>query len=150
MAKKKSGKIGGKRRSKRKTNKKHPRRRRNPSGTFGSRLVNLALAGAAGVATGVVVYWGGGQLPAHPNVAMYGLPAAGLVLGAVVAKSHPLIGAGIGVGAVAPFAVPIATKVLNPSHSTTAALGRAARTMRAIPMGAVDRRMGAVDVRTYG
>ena len=122
------------------------RRRRNPPNTFGARLGRLAAAGAVAVATGVGVYYAAGKIaPTHPQIASYGVPLAGLLLGVALARKMPVLGAGVAVGSVAPLAVPVATKVLNPAASATSSLGRAARRMAAIDMGAID--MGAVDMR---
>lgn len=117
--------------------KRHHRRRRHNPDTYMGRVGRIAGMGLAAIATGVGVYYGAAQIPQHPNLAMYGLPAAGVLLGAAVAKKMPALGVGIGVGAVSPFALTLAFKLLVPATpaSTTSALARAARTIRAVDVG---------------
>lgn len=136
------------------------RRRRNPEG-FGDRAMKLAGGAVVALATGALVLVGMSKLaPTHPNVAEYGVPAAGFLLGAGIYKTHPTLGAGMALGSVAaPFALPLGSKLLAAttpaSSSTTAAgIGRALRAAQYFPMGAVQRPMGAVQMarayRGYG
>lgn len=124
----------------------HRRRRSNPS--FGSRLMHVALVGAVAIGAGVGTLYASQKLSAsHPNLAMYGVPAVGALLGAAVASKYPAAGIGIAAGSLAaPASVTIATRILTPS--ATSGLAAAARRLRAVDMGAVD--MSAVHMgRTY-
>jgi hypothetical protein len=141
----------------------HRRRRRNPEG-FADRAMKLAGGAIVALGTGALVMVGMSKLaPTYPNVAEYGLPAAGFLAGALVYKSHPTLGAGVALGSVAaPFALPLGSKILSATSSTTtptatpattaAGIGRA---MRAVQLGAVQQqRLGAVQMgrayRGYG
>lgn len=155
MAKKKGG---GKKRgaSKRKNpSKKGTRRRRNPRGGFGDRAMSLAGGALAGLAAGALVLVGMSKFQPGQPISTYGVPAVGLLAGAGIAKSHPILGAGIAIGSVAaPFALPVTSKILaatTPSTTTTTtttptqtAAGIASALRRGLPMGAVYSPMGAV------
>jgi hypothetical protein len=168
MAKKKGG--GKKPRKARKNpsnpRRRSPRRKHNPSrrprrrnpgmggGSFGDRAMKLAGGALVAIATGVAVYYGQAKIQPGTSLSLYGVPAAAFLAGAYVAKKHPMLGGGMALGAFAPFALPLASKVLSggaPSANaaqTAQGLGRAMRSMRALEyrgsMGAVD--MGAVDM----
>lgn len=153
----------------------HRRRRRNPGGKFSDRFLKLAGAAALAVGGGVVSYVAMSKLSTYGQAAEYAVPAVLLATGAAIAKSHPLLGAGLGIGAVAPFVPLAASKVLalmpassTPStvqptpntaqptvapatpvvtnQTTTTGISRAFRQMRA--MGAVQ--MGAVQMGRAG
>jgi hypothetical protein len=175
MAKKK--KSGGRRKTRRNpSNPSNPRRRRssgrraapprrrrrNPE-TFADRAMKLGGGALLALGTGGLLIFGMGKLSAtHPTLAEYGLPAAAFVAGAAVAKSHPILGGGIAVGALSPFALQVGSKLLTMSPATTpatttttpatatttaAGIGRA---IRAVQMGAVQRPLGAVQLgRAY-
>jgi len=166
MAKKKKG--GGKRKSPRRSNPSNPkkgshrRRRRNPPNDFLGRVGRLAGGAAVAVATAVGVTYATSKVMPGSNVSLYGIPALAFLAGAAMSKSMPILGTGIALGAPAPFALPLATKLLalTPATSTTPAatttqtpaqttsgIGRAYRRMRAVDMGAVD--MGAVYMPGY-
>ena len=122
------------------------RRRRNPSGDFASRLGKLATITGVAVASAVGVYFGQAKIAPGNPMSLYGIPAGVFLLGVGIARKMPTIGAGLAIGAPAPFALPLASKLLaatNPTPATTAAgVGRAYRSMRAIDMSG--RRLGAV------
>lgn len=138
--KRSSGKKGGGRKGK----KGARRRRHNPS--FMSRLGHVLLVGGVAVAAGVGTLYASQKLSAtHPNLAMYGVPAAGALVGAGVAAKWPTVGIGIAAGSVAaPLSVTVATRLLTPS--ATSGLASAARRarLRAVHMGAVEDGMGSV------
>jgi hypothetical protein len=139
-----------------------PRRRRNPE-TFADRAMKLGGGALLALGTGGLLIFGMGKLSAtHPTLAEYGLPAAAFVAGAAVAKSHPILGGGIAVGALSPFALQVGSELLTMSPATTpatttttpatatttaAGIGRA---IRAVQMGAVQRPLGAMQLaRAY-
>jgi hypothetical protein len=132
------------------------RRRRNPREGFADRAMKLALGAGIALGTGALTLVGMSKLaPTYPNVAEYGVPAAGFVAGALLYKSHPTFGAGVALGSVAaPFALPLGSKLLNainptPATTTTTAAG-IGRALRAVQMGSVQRPMGAVQMgRAY-
>lgn len=132
------------------------RRRRNPREGFGDRAMKLAGGAIVALATGSLVVFGMGKLSAtHPNIAEYGLPAAGFLTGVALYKTHPTLGAGMALGAAAPFALPLGGKLLVATQQTTTPATTAAgigRAIRAAQMGAVQ--MGAVQMgrayRGYG
>ena len=125
----------------------HPRRRRrNPKGDFGDRAVKLGMAALAAIGGGVVSYVAMSKLSSYGAAAEYGVPAAIFLTGAALAKSHPLIGAGLGIGAAAPFVAPLASKALAamPASTTPA-------TTTTNGIAAVVRQLGAVQMRSvYG
>jgi hypothetical protein len=139
-AKKKAGGSGKKKGSSRRGNPGHkkPRRgrRRNP-GTFLSNLGNLSLGAGVALLAGVGVLAAQSRISPGSPASLYGAPAAALLLGAVVAKKAPTIGAGIAIGGiVGPFALPVATKMLGaPASSPAQAAALAAVQLGAITMG---------------
>lgn len=157
-AKKKKGKKkGGARRSAGKKKRKHPRRRRNPgSGTFMSRAGHLAGGALVALATGVLVTVATGKAAAGGNLALYGIPAGTFVAGALIAKPAPTIGTGIALGAFAPFALPVASRILTagtPSANSAGAtakaaagLGRSVRRMSAVQASGMGRSTGYRDM----
>ena len=173
MAKKK--RSGGKKRSgaKRRSNPSNPRkgshrrRRRNPPNDFLSRVGRLAGGAAVAVGTAVGVTYATSKIMPGSNVSLYGIPALAFLAGAAMSKSMPILGTGVALGAPAPFALPLATKLLaltpatstttstttasttQPATATTNGIGRAYRRMRAVDMGAVDMNMGAVYAPVY-
>lgn len=152
MAKNKSGghKGKGKSRGRKKNPGKHPRRRRRNPATFMGSLGTLLGAGAVALVTGAAVLaaqskWAQPSVNASTgastpnNVALYGIPAAGVVLAALIAKKAPTIAAGMATGAVAgPFALPLFSKVSSaatPAPAQTAAATHAA--LSAVELGAL-------------
>jgi hypothetical protein len=143
--KKKSGKRGKGRRGSPK--KGHRRRRRNPSGTFMSRLGMLAGGAVVALGTGILVTVATGKAAAGGNLSLYGIPAATFIGGVAISKAAPTIGTGIALGAFGPFALPVASHVMAGSSATgggglspamartAAALGRSVRRMSAVQMG---------------
>lgn len=138
--------------SPRRSNPKKPGRRprrRNPD-TFASRAGKLAGVAAVALATGAFVYVATSKISPGSNVALYGIPIATGLIGVAAARTMPTLGVGMAVGSVAPFALPIATKVagmLTPATpatpaATAAGIARSMRNMRAVSMG----RMGAIDM----
>jgi hypothetical protein len=130
------------------------RRRRNPREDFADRAMKLGGGALLALGTGGLLIFGMGKLSAtHPRLAEYGLPAAAFVSGAAVAKSHPILGGGIAIGALSPFALQVGSKLLTmspattPATTTTTAAG-IARAIRAVQLGAVQRPLGAVQ-RAY-
>jgi len=120
----------------------HRRRRRNPSSDFGTRLGRLALGATVAVGTAVGVTFLTGKIAPGNPLSLYGIPAATFVAGAAIAKKMPLLGAGMALGAPAPFALPLATKLLLATEpatpaTTSAGIARAYRRMGAVHMGAV-------------
>lgn len=120
------------------------RRRRNPD--FTQRLVSLL--GGAGVAlgTGVLVTLGAGKIMPGSNVTLYGIPAAAFLAGVALSGKMPTIGAGMALGAVGPFTIPLASRLLSatqPSATTTATA--TAKGLRAVEM----RGLGAVEMGDY-
>lgn len=114
--------------------------------------MKLAGGALATLVSGVVVTVAISKAPATwGKAAEYGIPAAAFLAGAAVAKSHPMVGGGVALGAFTPFVLPLASKALTalPAAQTPAAtaagIGRAFRSMRAVDLGAVD--MGAVEYR---
>lgn len=149
-AKKRSGKTSKRKNpsNPRRRNPTRGRRRRNPGGSakFSDRFLKLSGAAVAAVAGGVISYVGMSKLAQYGQAAEYAVPAAMLLTGAALAKSHPLLGAGIGIGAVAPFVPMAASKVLalmpaatptTPATTTAGLQYRMARQMGAVQMGAV-------------
>lgn len=156
-AKKKKGggkKKGGAKRSAGKRGKKHPKRRRNPgSGTFMSRAGHLAGGALVALATGVLVTVATGKAAAGGNLALYGIPAGTFVAGALIAKPAPTIGTGIALGAFAPFALPVASRILtagtpsvNATAKAAAGLGRSVRRMSAVQASGMGRSTGYRDM----
>jgi hypothetical protein len=149
MAKKKSGgsKKGAKRSSSKKKNPPR-RRRRNPS-TFLDRVGRLAGVAAIGLGTAAAVTIGQAKIMPGNAATLYGIPAATFLVGAAAYRTMPTLGAGLAIGSVAPFALPIASKALaltTPSTpaATAAGIARSMRNMRAVSMGR--GRMGAIDM----
>ncbi len=117
------------------SHRRHPhRRRRNPSGDFGSRLGRFALAGAGAIATAVAVTYATGKISPGATWSLYGIPAVAFLGGVAIARKMPMTGVSIALGSVAPFALPLASKLLSAGQSsgpqqTAAGLGRAYRTL---------------------
>lgn len=155
-------KKGGSSKRPRKGNpgKKNPRRRRrNPEGIMGA-LGSLLGAGAVALASGAAVLYAQNKWAqpttnastgaSTPNNAMlYGIPAAGVLLAAMLAKKAPTIAAGLATGSIAgPFALPLFSKVSTASSSTTPAAVTAASTTKglsAVQLGALAQ-LGAVQL----
>lgn len=150
MAKKKPKHRSSSRRNpSRKGKGRHPRRRRNPSGDFGSRLGRLALGATVAVGSAVAVTYLTSKIAPGQAASLYGIPIAVFVGGVALARKFPLVGAGIAIGAPAPFAIPLAARLLTATPSanaaqTAAGISRAYRTMRAVDVG---RGMNAVSMR---
>lgn len=114
--------------------------------------MRLAGGGLAMLGMGAVTYAAMTRIAPGQAISEYGIPAVGFGLGAIIAKRHPMLGGGMALGALSPFVLPVAQKVVAAlpapapaAASTAAGIGRAFRTMRAVDMGAVD--LGAVDYR---
>jgi hypothetical protein len=123
----------------------HRRRRRNP-GSFSEKAGQLAVLGAAAVATAVIVTIGTAKIYPGKPLSLYGIPAVAFLAGVALSKSSPKLGVGIAAGAFAPFALPLASKVLTattPASTPAVAASGIGRSMRQMAMG---RRMGAVDM----
>jgi hypothetical protein len=100
----------------RKKNPKHPhrRRRRNPDGgKFMSRLGAVAAVGAVALVSGVLVTIGQGKVSPGSWWSLYGIPAAALAGGAMIAGKHPKLGMGLAIGGVAPFVLPVASRAMS-------------------------------------
>jgi hypothetical protein len=167
MAKKK--KSSTKRRAPRRNpatkSNKGRRRRRNPGNMFVERAGRLAAGAAVAVATAIGVTYGAAKIMPGTKTSLYGIPALAFLAGAAIARTMPILGGGIALGAFAPFALPLSTKLLGATTPTTttpastpavaaSGIARAYRNMRAIDMGrgrgsmrAVD--LGAVDMGSY-
>ncbi len=150
----KSKKRGGKKRAASRRNnpgRKHKgtRRRRNPSNGFGDRAMMLAGGALAALAAGAGVLVGMSKIQPGQPISTYGIPAVGFLLGAAVAKSHPVLGAGVALGSVAaPFALPLTSKLLaatTPATTTTTTTTQPAATTAAATtagIAAASRRLG--------
>lgn len=142
-AKKNPKRKHAKRRNPSNPRRTHHRRRRNPRGDFSDRALKLGGAAIAAVAGGVLSYVAMSKLAQYGAVAEYGVPAVLFGTGVAVAKSHPLVGGGLALGAAAPFVAPLASKAIaaieppKPAPATTAGIARAARAMRAVQMRSV-------------
>jgi hypothetical protein len=138
----------------------HGKRRRNPT-TFLDRVGRLAGVAAIALGSGAATYVATSRIAPGSPASLYGIPAGVFLIGAAAYRTMPTLGAGLAIGAVSPFALPIASKaasMIAPSSpsSTAAGITRSLRNIRAVSMGrnydmgAVD--MGAVDMmgRAYG
>ena len=134
----------------------HRRRRRN-AGSFSEKMGQLAMLGAAAVATAVVATIGTAKIYPGNKLSLYGIPAGLFLLGVGLSKSMPKLGVGMAAGAFAPFALPLASKALAATTPSTPAvtasgIGRSMRQMRSGRMGAVDMgavHMGAVNLHSW-
>jgi hypothetical protein len=112
-------KGGGKRKNAlAKTNPANPgprRRRRRNGTTFMQALVKVAGAAAAMFGSGVVVTYGVSKIMPGSKVSGYGIPLLAGVVGAGIATKYPLVGAGVAAGGAAPFVLPVAARVMQPS-----------------------------------
>lgn len=128
-----------------KPNRRAPRRRNGT--TFVTALGRVLGAGAAMFATGVLVTVGVSKISPGSKVSGYGIPAVAGLLGAGVATRWPLVGAGIAAGAAAPFVLPVAQRVMQPSltagSSTTSSTTSTVSSVRALRPGA----LGAISMR---
>lgn len=135
-----------------KPNRRHHRRRNGT--TFVTALGRVLGAGAAMFATGVLVTMGVSKISPGSKVSGYGIPAVAALVGAGVATRWPLVGAGIAAGSAAPFVLPVAQRVMQPSltastSSTTSSTVSSVRALRPGALGAVSMRavkMGAVSM----
>ena len=152
--KKKSG--GTKRKSPRRgnpTKNKSRRRRRNP-GTFAERAGKLAGGAAVAVLSAIGVTFGTAKIMPGSKLSLYGIPGLVFLAGVGIARTMPTLGVGMALGAFAPFALPLTSKLLTattpaaPSSPavTAAGISRAFRGMRAVSIGAGHRAMRAVDL----
>jgi hypothetical protein len=152
MAKAKKRKsTGGKRRARRSNPSNPRRRRRNPRSGFGDNAMKMGGVALAALAGGALVLVGMSKIMPGQAISTYGVPAAGLLIGAALYKSHPEIGAGVAAGSIAgAFALPLASKTLTmlpasttpaaqPAATTAAGISAAMRryNMNAVHMGAV-------------
>jgi len=119
--------------------KKHGRRRRrNPPDTLMSRVLKIgALAGVA-LLSGVVTVYGQAKIKPGTAPSLYGVPAA-MALGGVLLMPHsPTIGTGMAIGALAgPFTLPLASRALTPSTSTSSATTAAAAAVAGLDDGSI-------------
>jgi hypothetical protein len=128
------------------------RRRRSNPGSFSEKMGQLAMLGAAAVATSIVVTVATAKIYPGKPLSLYGIPALVFLGGVAVSRSMPKLGVGIAAGAFAPFALPLASKALTamapaaPAAPAVAAagIGRSMRQMSAVHMGRT--RMGAIDM----
>ena len=144
--------------AKRNKGRRTSRRRSNP-GTYAERAGKLLAGAAVALATGALVYVGSSKIMPGTKTSLYGLPALVFLAGVGIARTMPTLGVGMCLGAVAPFALPLASKALAATApaattTTTAGMARVVRSLRAVSMGrslpgmrAVD--MGAVDMGAY-
>ncbi len=142
----------------------HRRRRRNP-GTFAERAGQLAAGAVIALGTAVGTTYAQSKIMPGQTTSLYGIPALVFLAGVGIARTMPMLGVSMALGAFAPFSVALTSKLLTattPATPTTpstpaataAGISRAYRAMRAIDMGrgrgmrAVD--LGAVDMGRYG
>lgn len=112
------------------------RRRRNPSQTFGKALGTVLGGAAAMFGTGVLVTVATAKIAPGKAYSLYGIPAATALLGAVIARKMPLVGAGVAAGAAAPFVLPVSSMLLGGGSSLTPSTpASTVSALRAVAMG---------------
>jgi len=119
------------------------RRRRNPHVTFVQAVGKVLGAGAAMFGSGVLVTLGTAKIAPGSPWSMYGIPLAAGALGAAVATRYPLIGAGVAAGGAAPFVLPVASRMLQPSAPAAAPAASTVAALRAVAMGGGWRALNA-------
>jgi hypothetical protein len=118
---------------------KHPRRRRrrhNPG--FFARLGMLLGAGALAVGTGVGVTVLQAKIAPGNPLSLYGVPLVTLLGGAALAAKWPTVGAGVAIGALSPFTLPVASRLLGGGTTALAHTTAAVELSDAAEMGAVE------------